>query len=260
MDVTSQLLKVYLVEKQIRGLQTRLKAAEKFLNEQDGQLSKIESKHSDLTTQLKKLQAKAADNEGEMKRLDEKIRTVREQMNTARTNKEYQAFLVEANTFKTERDAMETAALEHMAKVDEVRKQIEEIEAAKSQRSSVKQVATTDRDQRHAEIRERLEELKKERGTATKDVPQDALGTLLKLLEQRGDDAMATIEVHDAKRHEYNCGSCMMALPIEAVAGLMSSGRLTLCASCQCVLYIDDVAKEALAPPAKKGAKASARS
>ena len=87
MDVTSQLLKVYLVEKQIRGLQTRLKAAEKFLNEQDGQLSKIESKHSDLSTQLKRLQAKAADNEGEMKRLDERIRTVREQMNTARTNR-----------------------------------------------------------------------------------------------------------------------------------------------------------------------------
>ena len=58
------------------------------------------------------------------------------------------------------------------------------------------------------------------------------------VLDLRGEEAMGAIEIVDRKRHEYHCGSCMMALPMETVNGLLSSGRLTRCSSCQCIMYL----------------------
>src|SRR6185295_7164516 len=118
-----KLLRVFRVDQQLQGLQSRLRAAEKFLEEQTKQLQQIETKRDTVHTQLKQMQATVADHEGEMARLDARVEQLREQMNAARTNKEYKAFLTEINTIKADRSAAETAALEVMTKADELKKQ-----------------------------------------------------------------------------------------------------------------------------------------
>lgn len=265
MSVTAKLLQVYLVEKQIRGLQSRLKGAESFLGDQVKQMGALETKRQQLQVQLKQAQVKAADSEGETKRLDAKIGTIREQMNNAQTNKEYKAFLTEINTFKAEKDRLETDALQTLAMVEEFKKQIAELDLQVGERASVKKVAEGDRAKRHDEVGDRLTELKAQREKLATEVPADALAILTRLVQQRGGDAMAPVEVHDFKRGEFHCGACMIALPVDHVAGLMSSGRMTRCVSCQCVLYMDEAAMQAVTPGKKpekggKGGKAKASS
>jgi predicted nucleic acid-binding Zn-ribbon protein len=252
MSVTEKLLRLFNVDKQYRGLQSRLKAAEKFLAEQHKQLTELESKKSTLDTQLKQFLVVGSGHEGEMKRLDERIAALRTQMDSAQTNKEYTAFLKEVNTIKAERDRSETAALEQMQKADAIRTQLKAIEEQHSERVKVKGVAASDRDQRAAEIKDRLAELKDERAKLAADVPADIMPMFERLMHTRGDDAMAHIEVADRKRHEYHCGGCMMSIPIEAVSALLSSGKLTRCASCQCVLYISAEVAESLQPASKR--------
>lgn len=252
MDLTAKLLKVYLVDKQLRGLQSRLRAAERFHTDQSTQLQQIDTKKGSLESQLRQMQAVIADNEGEMKRLDERMATIREQMNTAQTNKEYKAFLTEMNTFKAERDRLETSALEQLTKAEELKKQVTELSGQREEREQVQKVAAGEKTQRADEIKDRVEELKNQRKLATADVPPDVLAKLELLIKQRGDEAMAPIEVQDRKRHEYTCGSCMMSLPVESVSGLMSSGKLTFCVSCQCILYLDEEAAKAMQPAASK--------
>lgn len=252
MSVTEKLLKVFLVDKQLRGLQSRLGGAEKFLAEQVKVLGDLDSRHKALDTNLKQAQVRAADLEGEVARLDAKLATLRTQMESAQTNKEYKAFLTELNTFKAERDRAEAGALEWTGKADEFRKQIAELDSQRGEREGLKRVASDDREKRHAEIRERVEELKKERALLAKDVPAEALSILDRLVAQRGEEAMATVEIHDFKRGEFTCAACMMSLPVESVSGLMSSGKMTRCVSCQCILYLDEAAREATQPPNKK--------
>src|SRR5262245_34368731 len=148
MDVTAKLLRVFQVDKQLRGLQSRLAAAERFLAEQARELAAADAKRSVTEAQLKSVAVQAADHEGEMKRLDAKIASIRDQMNSAKTNKEYQAFLTEMNTFKADRDRLETSALEFMAKQDELKKQAGEVAGQREQREQVRKVAQTERDQR----------------------------------------------------------------------------------------------------------------
>ncbi len=257
MDVTAQLLRVFLVEKQVRGLQSRLGGAEKFLGEQKSQLDQIDSKSKSLEAALRTSQAKLGDAEGEMKRLDARMEILKKQMDSAQTNKEYKAFLTEVNTLKAERDKFETTALEFMGKCEEIKKQVAELVKQREEREQVKKVASDDRDKREAEIRDRLAELKAERDAAATGVPADALAVLTSLVRTKGDEAMAPIEIQDAKRHEFNCGSCMMSLPIDAVVRLMSTGILTRCASCSAILYMDDEASKVMSAAGKKAAKKS---
>lgn len=253
MSVTAKLVRVFNVERQIRGLQGRLKSAEKFLADQDKDALGLDAKKASLDAQIKQNAVGTADREGEMKRLDAKMATLREQMNNAQTNKEYKAFLTELNTFKAERDKFEQGALELMTKADELKRQVEEINRQREDRDKIRKVASGERDERYNEIEGRLNELKAQLAEAVKDVPGDALSMFKRLLDQRGEAAMGAVEVQDRRRHEYNCGACMMSIPVDKVARLLSSGELTTCVSCQCVLYLDEETTKLLQPqPAKK--------
>lgn len=256
MDVTEKLLRVFLAEKQLRGLQARLKAAEKFLTLQETELGTVENQRRDIEAQLKQTQVTASGLEGEMKRIDARTETLRTQMETAQTNKAYQAFLVELNTYKIERDKLETSALESMSKVDALKKQVAELEAKSEERKQLRGVAANDRDKRAEEIRDRVAELQKERAQYASEVPKDVLSTLELLIKTRGEGAMAAVEVHDPKRHEYACTGCTMFLPVDSVAGLISGGRMTKCVSCGCILYLDEEFRRASEPtPKTKGGK-----
>ncbi|MEO1511874.1 MAG: hypothetical protein AAFU70_07370, partial [Planctomycetota bacterium] len=110
MTVTDKLLRVYRVDRQIDGLKSRLRAAERFLNEQTRLLKELDTRSDSLDTQLRQLKASMADAEGEAQALDQKVTELRERMSTAANNKEYQALLTEVNTFKDQKTAAENRA------------------------------------------------------------------------------------------------------------------------------------------------------
>ncbi len=257
MSVTESLLRVFRVDQQLAGLQSRLRAAEKFLDEQTRQIAQIDSKRDALNQQLRQTQALIADHEGEMQRVDAKVEHLREQMNSARTNKEYKAFLTEMNTFKADKSASETAALEHMTKADELRKQVAEFDAQRAEREKLQKVAQEDRAKKADEIKDRLAQLQAERATLVKDVPADMMKLYLDLVRKKGDEAMAPVHELDRRSHDYACGSCQMTVTVETVNALLRSSGATApivqCGSCGCILYIDKETVAALQPGPKRG-------
>ncbi len=252
MSVTEKLLRVFRVDQQLVGLQSRLRAAERFLEEQSRQLAELQTRHDSLGTQLKQMLAMIADHEGEVARLEARIEHLRDQMNNAKTNKEYKAFLVEVNTLKADRDRAEQAALELMTKADELRKQQSAVDAQRTEREKVKDVAAGDREKRADEIRDRVNQLSAERDKLRAEVPEEALRLYAELVRQRGEEAMAPVEEQDRRRHEATCGSCMMSLPVETVNSLIKGGQLTRCVSCGCLLYIEKELAEAMQPGTNK--------
>jgi predicted nucleic acid-binding Zn-ribbon protein len=252
MDVTSQLLKLFNVEKQIRGLKGRLTAAERFLAEQDKQLAALDAKRGALESQMKTVLVASKTAEGEAARLDARMTTIKTQMDSAQTNKEYKAFLTEHNTLKAEKDRYETQVLEAMTKLDEFKKQQADLDGQRAEREKVRGVAVTDRDARAKEIEGRLRELGGERDTARAGVPAEALAVFDKLLQVRGEEAMAAIEELDRRHYEFTCGSCQRTLTMDTVNGLLSNGRLTRCTNCGCFLYVEKELAASLQPAAKK--------
>ncbi len=245
MTVTKKLLALFRVDKEIRGLSTRLDAAERFLGSQTRQLAEIATQVSSLEAQLRQLQAAASNAEGESKRLEAKINELREKMNAAQTNKEYKALLSEVNNLKEQRSSFDDEALGHMEKIEQIRARLDELGAARVEREKVRGVAETQRQERADEIAGKLAELRARRDELAGEVPGDALRVYEELVRQRGDDAMAPLEIVDRKRHEYVCGSSMMSVPVEVAASLVQ-GKLTLSPNDGCILYLTEQAEEAL--------------
>lgn len=252
MSVTERLLRVFRVDQQLMGLTGRLRAAERFLDEQVKQLRDLQSAMQTQATQLKQVQATVANEEGETARIDARIATLREQMNKAKTNKEYQAFLVEVNTLKIARDEAEGRALEQMTRADELKAKLAELEGKAAEREGVRAVASGDRDKRAAEISGRVAELRAERAALAPEIPADTMKLYEELQRVHGEDALAPVEVADRRRHEATCGSCMMSVPVETVSTLMSGSRVVRCVSCGRVLYIDKDTAAALQPASSK--------
>lgn len=251
MSANQKLLAVFRVEKQIQGLSSRARAAERFFAEQTRQLGLLNERLDSLRTQQRQLKASVAEREGEMARIDERADQARERMNNSQTNKEYQALLVEVNTAKVDRTKIEEEVLSKMGEAERIEAEIAEIETQIAEREALRDRASKEKAEHEAESAGRLAELRAERDRAADDVRKDHLEMLEDLVNERGDEAMANIEIMDKKRHEISCGGCMMALPVQILSGLLSN-EVTLCPNCGCLLYIDEAAAEKMAPAAKK--------
>lgn len=246
MNVTAKLVRLHRVESQIRGLTGRLKAAEAYLQTQQTQIATLTQQRESLAKQLRQLEATVHNNETEIASIDERIAKLREQMNSAKTNKEYVAFNTEVGTLKADRSNVEERAIGSLSRVDELRAEVKRIDEGIAEREQVRAVAQADRDQREAEIRDRLQELKQERERVAAEVPPDAL----KHFEQRAklhpeDDLMAPLEEYDRRNMEYACGACQVLLPIEKLNGLLGRGDLTTCSNCGVILFLEDALREA---------------
>lgn len=246
MTTTEKLLRVHRVDKMLRSLTGRLAGAERFLAEQVRALGDLEAKDRALDQQLRQLQASAADAEGEAARVGARIEALREQMNTATSNKEYKAFLTELATYKDQKGAQETRALELMEQAEKVKAQRGEVAAGVAERRALRDRAAAERAEREAEIAGRLSELQAERATLAQQVPAEAMRTYAELVARLDEEAMAPIEIQDRKRHEFTCGSCMMSLPVESMSALLSHGSITRCVSCGCILYLEETSREAM--------------
>ncbi len=259
MSQIPSLLELFRVDKSLRGLRSKLDAAEKFLSQQQQQLGDLEKQATTVEGQLKHLKASLANDEGEAQRLETRMNTLREQMNTAQTAKEYNAFLNELNSLKEQKGKVEEAVLTAMSRSEELSAKVQEISKDKGERTGIATSAENDRNAREAEIKERLSELTTQRQELAAKVPASLLKELERLIGIMGDDAMVPIEVLDRRAHEAACSACMMALPMEIVNGIVS-GRVSQCPSCRAILYTEIDWMEKEKPKKKASTKKKAAS
>ncbi len=239
MSVTAKLLSVFRVEQMLRGLKSRLTAAEKFLVDQERLLKVVDAETTKAAAELKQLKTSIAGEEGETASIDSRMEKLREQMGISKTNKEYSAFLAELNALKEKKEAIEKNELEEMSKVEELQKKNDERAAARDERAKIVERARADRDAKAAEIKDRVAELTAQRDALAKDIPAEAMKMLSDALALHGDEAMSAVEVVDRRNHEWSCSNCQMTLPVETVNAI-SMHKLTRCISCKCVLFTEE--------------------
>ena len=258
MGVTAKLLKLYRVDQQLEGLKSRLRAAEAYLKNQEHQLGELSAKATELNDAITKLEATVHNDETETTGIDERVETLRDRMNNARTSKEHSAYLTEINTLKADKGLIEEKSLEMLASLDELRANADEFKAQMNEREGIRKVAKAQRDERATEIEARLSELTAERETVKADVPESALAVYEARLEFGIDDVMAPVSEESRRHAEYTCGSCFTLLPMEKVNTILIKGGLTVCPTCDAILYMETSLHEEISTAIeKKRSKAS---
>ena len=239
MTVTAKLLKLYRVDQQLRGLQTRLHAAERFLTAQEKQLSDAIAKHEALSVQVRKDRASVAGDEGEAALVEQRINKIRDQMNSCKTGKEYAAFQAELNALKVKKTEFENHELEIMERLQTAEAQLATLESGRGEREKIVAQARAERDAQAAQIKDRVAELTAQRATLAAEVPASELKVFEELVRTRGDEAMAKVELLNKRDHEYTCSACMMTLPVETLNHIVR-GTFIRCANCQCILFTEE--------------------
>lgn len=260
MTVTAKLLRLFEVDQQLRGLRTRLQAAEKYLAEQERLCTELERRNATITSMQRQLEATARNDETEAAGLDQRIAALRERMNGARTSKEHSALLTEISTLKADKKQVEDRALDSMSKVEKMREEAAAAQAELEERRKVREVARNDRDARAAEIKDRVAELEAQRKEAAADVPAPALAAYQERISLGVEDVMAQVEEQDRRNVEYTCGSCYTLLPMEMVSILLRRGDLTTCPSCDAILYMPQALREDITTAQEKRRKKSSAS
>ncbi|MDH3584607.1 MAG: hypothetical protein OER86_10370, partial [Phycisphaerae bacterium] len=215
MNLQEALRRLFLVDQQLRGLQTGLDGAGRHLKGQQNKVDQLRQQIATLSDQLQHAQASEANLENEANGIRDRIEKLREQMNSAKTNKEYSTFLVEINTLKADQSKVEDQALDLLQQSDQIRGEITEVEGKLAEQEKIRSVVDKELATRRGEISERLEELKKERAEAAADVPPEPLAVFDKLADSLDGEAMSPVVCEDKRRQEYICGGCYMQLPSE---------------------------------------------
>lgn len=247
MSLREQLHDLFLVDRQLRGMSSRLNAATRRRDAQQNRLDQFERQVRELTEQVRQMQAKAAGLEHQANDVEQKIEKLREQMNTVTSNKQYSALLVEVNTLKLEKSKFEDQALEQLSQIDAARQQLADLEAKSEEQFKLVAQANGEVTAARDEVGSKLDELKSQRDAAASVVPTVVRASFDRLSDQYEGEALAPIEEENRRRREYNCGGCYMQLPFEWVNALMTKpDELLNCPSCGRFLYIGEELRSAI--------------
>ena len=248
MTLTTDLLSLFRIDSQVRGLRRRLDSASRYLDTQDLTLQELGQQHDEVQLRRRHLQATIGNLEGEVAVIDERLEKLRGELNVATTNKQYTAVLTELNTVKLSRSELEDRTLQEMETVEECGRQLETLAGETAERTKVRAIAKAKLKQRHEEVGTRLAELEQQRTTAADCIPGTDLKLFDDLAEAYDGEAVTPVEEIDRRRREYVCGSCNLNLPFEAVTALMGRGdTLVVCAACGRILFLQDDTRGALA-------------
>ncbi len=247
MTINESLHALFLVDQQVRGLESRLDGARRHVRVQQIKIDQLTQQRDEILNQLKQAQAHGGSLENEISAIDERIDKLRSQMNTAKTNKEYSAFLVEVNTFKAEKGKLEDQLLEQMSRVEGFQAELQAIEQQLAEQQRIKLVADKELDERTAEVSEQLNALKADREKAADAVNPEPLSVFERLVETYEGEAMAPVIEEDRRRMEYTCGGCYMQIPVEKVNLLATQDVLVRCPSCSRILFLESELKASMA-------------
>lgn len=247
MSLQDQLRELFNLDKQVRGMRTRLDAALSRTAAQQQKRQQLEQQRAELDRQLKAVQAKVNAYEGQLKDMDERIEKARAQMNSVRSNKEYSALLVEVNTLKVDKGKVEEQALEQMQQADAVKARIAEVDEKIAERQKLEAQSQNEVQAAREEAGARLDELTAQRDAAAEKLPPDVMKLFNRLADNYEGEAMAEVEEQSRRHREYICAGCYMELPFERVNVVMSRpDEVVTCPNCGRILYIHQDLKAAI--------------
>src|SRR5439155_21981288 len=110
-----------------RAAQTRLDAATKNVRIQERRVNELNEKLKVAQQRLKEQQVKNSQLELDLKTRDAHIDKLRTQQQNAKTNKEYQTFLIEINTEKVDKNKIEEESLKVMEEVEKSQNEVKEL-------------------------------------------------------------------------------------------------------------------------------------
>jgi predicted nucleic acid-binding Zn-ribbon protein len=234
------LVKLYQADQKLREAQGRLEAVSRNARIQERKVNELAERLKLSQSKLREQQSQAAQLDLDLKTREARIERLRTQQQNAKTNREYQAFLVEINTEKVDKGKSEDLLLGVMGSVEKFTAETDELsKLLESERTKLTSMNAEIGDRVKA-LQAEIESLRPERDSAAAAVSSKARDAFERLADRFDGEALSALTKPDRRREEYACSVCNMDLVTDVYNKLHSRDELVFCPSCHRILYIPD--------------------
>lgn len=235
------LLVLFKIDRDVHTLQTALDNVQRDEKRQQAKIAELTRQFDSVDNAMKKTQAEVNLRELDLKSRQEKIDKMRASLNTAKTNKEYSAILIQISAEKAEVAKIEGGSLELMQQIENNQK----IAATLKQQLETERATLAKIEAGQAEkvsgLKGQIDALMFRRNEAAKAVPAEPLRQYERVSIRYPGDAMAPLEYNEHDLEETSCGSCYMTLNVEHLNALRGRDEIRKCNSCGRILYLAEL-------------------
>lgn len=231
MAITADILReLHRIHKQRTDLNDRLSRGPKQIKAAEANVARLEAELSQLKETTKRARVSVDEKQLQLKERESRIDDVQKKLNSAASNREYQAFKEQIAADRQANSVLEDEILEAMEKLDGLAAEVAEAETRQQQgRAEAEKVR-----QRIEEARQPLEaELERVEGElqqAEKNLPADFRVEYQRIAQARGEDALAEVDGEV-------CGSCYQTLTTQMMNELYMAKPL-FCKNCGALMYL----------------------
>jgi len=216
---------IYHLKRESQERPQQITELQKNFEDKKNHLKTIEDK-------TKESQVKRKEKELELATKEENIEKSQVQLYQIKTNKEYQAKLVEMEGLKADKSVLEESIIKFLDETDAAKAEIEKEKANLSEEEKKFNQQKKEIEDRIREIAEQLHQLEAKRNQLIPNVDKKILSQYERILTNR--DGLALVPVKD-----NSCQGCFMNVPPQVINEIKMKDRLVICEVCTRILYIE---------------------
>ena len=229
---TSVLRVLHRLQRQLTDLRARLDRGPRQIHAAEANVRRCEKEAAATKEEAKTMRLAADKKQLHLKTNEEKVKDLRNKLNTATSNREYQILRQQIAADEMANSVLADEILEAFEKADDFQKNIaaaeQVLDAAKNKTEAIRAETARAEPTLRADLARIEAELKQHEVT----LPDDIHDLYNRIVRHRGEDALAVLE------GQY-CGGCHQQLPLNHCANVML-GKPVVCKSCGRLLYLPE--------------------
>jgi predicted nucleic acid-binding Zn-ribbon protein len=229
---TGVLRTLHRIHRQLGDLQGRLNRLPKQLRAVKANVAHQQEQLDASTQQSKSIRAASDSKQVQLKGGEGKVDELNAKLNTAASNREYQALMDQVAAQRMTNSVLEDEILESLDKIEESQQRVAEAEnalaKAREKSATVHSEAAVQRPLLEADVARLRVELKQ----CEAELPRAIRESYDRVIRHHADDALAVVN------NQY-CGGCNQHVPLNVVAEIMLN-HPKFCKSCGRMLYMPE--------------------
>lgn len=232
-DQIKKLIDLQVVDEEIFRFKRELRDKPAELEALKTEFESKKSRLKALEDKLKTVQVALKEQELELKSKEDGIARADASLALLKTNKEYQARLLEIENLKADKSIVEEKILLGFDEVEAARKAMDAEKAVVAQYEKEYNARKKQVDDDVAVINDQMKVKQSQRLRLTPDIRPDYLGRYERILNNK--DGLAIVKVVD-----HTCGGCFMHLTEQVLNELKKYEQIHSCDMCARILYLPD--------------------
>ncbi|HAY81668.1 MAG TPA: phospholipase [Planctomycetaceae bacterium] len=226
------LRELHRIHRQLTDLRGRLARGPKQIQAGEANLQRLEQEHANKKGILTSARVASDEKQLQLKQREDKISDRQAQLNTAASNKEYQAIKEQIAADEQANSVLADEILEALEKLDELEADVntaaDVVAKSKDELEKVQQKVSKEQSGLESELARVSDELSQ----AEAKLPADFRTEYQRIVSKRGEEALAPVDGE-------TCGGCYTTLLPQMYNDLLME-KPVFCKSCGCLLYLPE--------------------